>query len=72
MYRERQKQLFQAWRQAAQGGDVQAPEVHGVRRNLSSKPSPAHMGELVTPETFLKEAMREASKPPKNLHFNKE
>ena len=72
MYRERQKQLFQAWRQAAQGGDVQAPEVHGVRRNVSLKPSPAHMGELVTPETFLKEAMREASKPPKNLHFNKE
>ena len=72
MYRERQKQLFQAWRQAAQGADVQATELHGVRRNVSSKPSPAHMGELVTPETFLKEAMREASKPPKNLHFNKE
>ena len=72
VYRDRQKEVFQAWRHAAQGGDVQGPELHGIRRNLSSKPSPAHMGRLVTPQTFMEEAMREAAKPPKNLHFNKE
>ena len=71
MYRERRKQLFDAWSRAAHEGDAQGPQVLGIRRNLPSEPAAAHLGQLVTRETFLKEAMREASTRPENaFHFD--
>ena len=74
MYRDRQKNLFEAWRHAAQHNSGDGVESHGIRHNLSSQPAPAHMGRCVTPQTFVEQAMLQAQQRAKNpiKDFNKE
>ena len=72
-YRDRQNQLFDAWRNMLRDRSGNGVEQTRILRNPSSELAPDHMGRPVTPQTFVEQAKTEASPRAKNpTAFNKE
>jgi hypothetical protein len=73
VYRDRQKEVFESWRGARRDSSGDGVEPTRILHDPSSEPAPARMGRLVTPLTFMEQAMNEASqRAEKPITFNKE